>query len=185
MRLHKPQTNKTMTKNLDKLLDKARTNVNGMKAVKDDYKKLPSPWGKYEMNSEKVLRSIETKKIQQIPKGKSGYYLYVDHMNGSRRAVSADDLFKLISFKKQAAAKTTATKKIEHGFSRDEVNALLEKPFVKKILQEGGPKHLICYKLDQEGCSTKEIMAITNSPYQSTKRNIWQYTSGKLQAPKS
>lgn len=83
------------------------------------------------------------------------------------------------SVKKKDSAKK-ASKKIEHGLSKNEVNALLDKPFVKTILQEGGPKHLICYKLDQEGCTTKEIMAITNSPYQSTKRNIWQYTSGKL-----
>jgi hypothetical protein len=172
-----------MTKSIDKILASAKGKTGEMKAAKDDFKKLPSPWSKYEMNSNKVLRSIETKKIQQIPKAKSGYYLYIDNLTGSRRAVSEADLFKLVSFSKPEIKKSDKVKKeskpIGHGLSKEEVNALLDKNFVKKILQEGGAKHLICYKLDQEGCTTKEIMAITNSPYQSTKRNIWLYTSGK------
>lgn len=174
-----------MTKNLDSILAKANTKAGEMKASKDDFKPLPAPWNAYEMNSNKVLRSISTKKIQQIPKGKKAYYLATNKNN--RRAISEADLFALVSFKKETPKKSSVAKKsntkIEHGFTKEEVNALLDKPFVSKILKEGGPKHLICYKLDQEGCTTKEIMAITNSPYQSTKRNIWQYTSGKLKAP--
>lgn len=153
-----------------------------LKANAATFRSVPG-FSAYEISAKGVLRSRKTGKVQQIPTGKSKYYITND--KGERRSIGLDEIKALLPppVKAQDEKTKKAPKERKASESKEEITSerldqIRNKPAVREIFNDGGKKHVLCFKLHEAGFSTAEIMALTDTPYGATKRNIWYYTSG-------
>jgi hypothetical protein len=161
-------------------LHKAKANVD---AQKSDYRAIPG-FSKYEVNSRGIVRSVKTKQMQSKKSNKK-YQLFND--KGERPTLTLDEINALFPAPGQEKADRQTEKKERKPrikkdrveLTAEDVKGYAERADIKAILEIKGPKHTRQYKLHLLGIDTDVIMALTDAPYNATKRNIWLYTSGK------
>lgn len=151
------------------------------------FRVLPG-YPKYEWNGT-ILRSVDKKHVLSFKTGTKKYQLF--HKDGSRKVLGKEEISALFPAEEKTSSlktpkekvlkpkKERVVKAVKTSLSKEEISELKEQPKIKKILDLSGPKHIKHYSLHVLGIETEKIMALTDTPYNAVKRNIWYYTSGK------